>query len=415
MANLNAVTITRGRTGANTLSLGDGISAIIIACAATANTAHGEIKTLFNSVDVASAGFTEAFDTDNNVNATRHLTEFYRMGGEGQKLYVMLVPAATTMVEILEDAEEQYAKKLLVAAKGEVRQLAVAVNNTAAVVSLNGLPTDVYNAIPKAQGLADWAFENHFPCQVLLEGYAYSGPAASAADLRAIENVKAPKVSVFIGQDYNYADTKTGAAQKFADVGTALGTVAAATVEQNIGDNEVFNLTDATVDAWLEPGISSHQKNEDVFSDLQTLENKGYIFGYEYAGLEGVRWNGDHTCTEIILDAQGNINEHTIAYGRTHDKAIRLLRTALLPKVKKTYPVDPATGKLPIGVQQYFKDIGNGVFAEMQRRNEISGGETFVDPESDLVVEKVLKTSYVIVPYGTIGEIRGTSNIKNRL
>lgn len=414
MSDLNGVNITKGRVGANTLTASDGISALIIACPAPAGLAHGVAKTFFNPNDVTAAGFTEAFDTAENVNATRHLTEFYRIAGEGQKLYVMVVPQDTTMVEILEDAA--FAKKLIVAAKGEIRQLAVAVNDEAETITmLNGLPADVYNSIPKAQALYNWAFENNFPLQVVLEGYSYKGAASSAADLRDIENVDANKVSIVIGQDYDHAETKTGNAQKLADVGTALGTIAAATVEQNIGDNEVFNLTDATRSKWLRPALSSHELNEDVFSDLQTLEDKGYIFGLNYTGLEGVRWNGDHVCAKVVQDAEGNINEHTIAYGRTHDKSLRLLRTALLPKVKKSYPVDPSNGQLPIGVQKYFKGIGDEVFAGMVRRKEISAGEMFVDPTSDLVTEKVLKTTYRIVPYGTIGEIKGTSNIKKSL
>lgn len=412
MADLDGVRIGRGRIGANTLNQGDGISGLIIAAPATATTPLGVVKTLFNPADAITAGFTEAYEVL-GLNAARHISEFYRMKGEGAKLYVMLVDPATTMTEIVE--EEEFARKLLIAAKGEIRQLGVAVNPTGEIVSLDGLPADVFSAIPKAQGLADWAYENHMPCQVILEGYAYSGPASSASDLRAIENVQAPKVSIIIGQDYRYADAKTGNAQKFAEVGTALGTVSAATVEQNIGDNEIFNLMDATVDAWLEPGLSSHERNEEVFNDLQTLEDKGYIFGFVYSGMEGARWNNDHVCAEIIQDAQGNINEHTIALGRVHDKSIRLLRTALLPKVKKSYPVDPSTGQLTIGVQKYLKGIGDEVYAGMVKRKEISAGEMFVDATSDLITEKVLKTAYTIVPYGTIGEITGTSNLKTSI
>lgn len=412
MANLNGVSIKKGRLGANTLTKSDGVSALIIGCPATPQLVHGVVKTLFNSVDVVNAGFTSAFDGV-GINAYRHLLEFYRTAGEGQKLQLMIVPQNTTIAEILED--ENYAKKLLIKSAGEVRQLGIAVNPTIPTVHLNGLPQDVYQSIAKAQNLHNWSFENHFPCQVLLEGYDYKSPASAVADLRGLPNLPAPKVSVIIGQDYNHADTKTGNARKFADVGTALGTLSACTIEQNIGDNEAFNITDTTKDTWIVPGLSSHQTNDEVFSDLQTLENKGYIFGFVYAGMEGVRWNNDHTCVEIIQDSEGNINEHTIAYGRTHDKALRLLRTALLPKVKKTYPVDPANGQLPIGVQKYFEGIGNEVFEGMRKRKEISSGRMFVDATSDLITEKVLKTTFKLVPYGTIGEITGTSNLKTSL
>ncbi|SNA83368.1 conserved hypothetical protein [Flavobacterium psychrophilum] len=412
MANLNGVFIKKGRLGANTLTKNDGVSALIIGCPATTQLVHGIVKTLYNSVDVVNAGFTATSDST-SVNAYRHLLEFYRTAGEGQKLQLMIVPQDTTITEILEN--EIYAKKLIIASGGEVRQLGIAVNPTIPSVYLDGLPQDVYQSIAKAQNFHNWSFDNHFPCQILLEGYDLNGSASAVANLRSLPNISAPKVSVIIGQDYNHAETKTGNARKFADVGTALGTLSACTIEQNIGDNEAFNLTDATKNTWLVPGLSSHKMNDDVYSDLQTLENKGYIFGFIYAGMQGVRWNNDHTCVEIIQDSEGNINEHTIAYGRTHDKALRLLRTALLPKVKKTYPVDPANGQLPIGVQKYFEGIGNEVFEGMRKRKEISSGRMFVDATSDLITEKVLKTTFKLVPYGTIGEITGTSNLKTSL
>jgi hypothetical protein len=248
-----------------------------------------------------------------------------------------------------------------------------------------------------------------------LEGYDYAGDAASVADLRDIPNVDAHKVSVVIGQDWVYAESRSGNRQKYADVGTALGVLSKAAVNQNIGDVESFNLTDAGKGVWMAPGLSSHQKNSDVIDSLQTLDTKGYIFGVEYEGIDGVRWNDDHTCTPIIVDADNNVNEHTIAYGRTHDKARRLLRTALLPKVKTTQPVDPKTGKVPVGVIKYFEKIGDGVFDDMKRRKEISYGKMTVDPDSDLVVAKELRFSDEIIPYGTVGKITGTSNLKTQM
>ena len=412
---LQGVEITRGKIGANTLGVGDGISALIIGSPASSGLALGEVKELFTIKDAENIGITAQFDTDNSVMVHRHISEFYRNAGEGQQLFLMLVDQSKTMVEILEDTGNAYAKKLLSEAGAKVRQLAVAVNPTGSTTYLNGLPDDVYNAVPKAQGLYDWADSHYMPLQILLEGYDYGGDASSVADLRDIPNVDAHKVSVIIGQDWAFAEAHSGNLQKYADVGTALGVLSKAAVNQNIADVESFNLTDATKDVWMVPGLSSHQKNSDVIDDLQTLDTKGYIFGYEYEGLSGVRWNDDHTCTPIIVDADNNINEHTIAYGRTHDKARRLLRATLLPKVKTVQPVDPKTGKVPVGVVKYFENIGDSVFGDMEKRREISYGKVTVDPNSDLVVEKVLKLSDEIIPYGSVGKISGTSNLKTKL
>ncbi len=415
MASLDGADIKEGKVGANALAEGTGVSGLVVAAPAAAQLAHSVVEEIYNRVDANLLGINAAFDTENNVNLYRHIDEFYRIRGEGEKLYLLLAPQATSMADILDDVDVEFAKLLLNTAKGEVRQLAIAVNPTDATVMLNNMPDDVFASIPKAQGLYNWADERFKPAQIILECYDFGTDSAAAANLRAIENVKAPNVSLVNGQDWKYADSLVGNAQKFGDVGTALGTLSAAAINQNIGDNEAFNLTDSTKDAWLIPGLSSHKKNTEVAESLQTLENKGYIFGFEYVGMDGVRWNNDHTCVEIIVDDDGNINGHTIAYNRTHDEARRRLRTALLPKVKTKQPVNPKTGLLPIGVVKHFENLGDAVLDDMERRKEITEGKTIVDPKSDLLVEKLLKVKFQIIPYGNVNAINGTSNLKTSL
>lgn len=409
---LQGVVIKKGKIGANTLNAEDGVSGLIIAGNATPKLAHGVVATIYNLVDAELLGITAETDLVNKQNVYRHIREFYRIRGEGQLLYLMLVQVETKMSDIVENAS--YARKLLSEADGKIRQIAIAVNPTGVVTLLNGLPVFVYNAISKAQALYAWADSFFMPCQIILEGYAWSGNAATTANLRELEE-NYPNVSVVIGQDYEFAESLVDNQQKYADVGTALGTLSAAMVNQNIGDNEAFNLTNTLYDAWLTPGLSNHVTCVSVMTSLETLNSKGYIFGIKYIGIDGVRWNDDHTCTEIIVDAEGNVNEHTIAYGRTHDKARRLLRVALLPKVKSNQPVDPKTGKLPVGVVKNFEKIGDTVFSDMEKRKEISFGKCTVDPNSDLLVEKILKVKFRIIPYGNVGEIIGTSNLKTSL
>lgn len=311
----------------------------------------------------------------------------------------------------------QPAKTLMAHAKGEVRQLAIVnarKDNATPVTMLNGLPEEVFNWISTAQGLYNWSYENHMPCQILIEGYEYGGNAASTANLRDLTDLEATKVSLIIGQDYGYGKTLNADLQKYADVGTALGVLSAAKVYENIGDNGQFNLTDATRGRWLEAGLSSGQSNTEAFEDLQTLESKGYIFGVTYAGLAGVRFNNDHVCAPIVLDVDDSMNEHTIAYGRVADKAVRELRRAYLPKVKTTWTVDKSSGKLSKGTLVALEDVGDNVFEDMLLRGEITYGKAYVDADSDLLVERVLRVNYKIVPKGVIGEIKGTINLKTR-
>lgn len=413
MSDLSGIKIEKGRLGANRRNAGYAISGLIISALAASALALDTPTTVYNMNDVKTLGITAEYDSDNNLNVYRHISEFYRMAGEGTELHLMLVPQTQRTANILESD----AKLLLAHAKGKIKQLAVAINleEAATITLINGMPTEVYEAISSAQGLYEWADSHFMPCQILLECYSNTGSAASSANLRELENLKADKVTLVNGQDFLYASTKTGHAQKFADVGTVLGVTAKANVNQNIGNNEIFDITDATKEIWMEPGISSHKTNKELIDDLQTLEDKGYVFGVAYTGMAGVRINNDHVCAPIEIDADNKVNEHTIALGRTSDKARRELRTAYLPKVKTDWLLDENTGKLRPATIVALEDIGDKVFGDMYRNGEITYGKATVDPESDLIVEKTLKVSYVIIPRGNIGEIRGTINFKTQV
>lgn len=411
MANLNAVDVKKGKVGANKLDNTRKVSALLVSSPVLPDLAYKTTVKIYGLFDAAQYGITQAFDIENNVNVYRHVREFFRNASEGVELNFMAVAQTETLVTITTDAAGDMLKRLLIDGDFKIRQLAVALNPTVAGVPVDGLVPDVFNAIPFSQGIAEWAYNQFMPSHIFLEGYQLGGLSSVVPNLRDIENVQATKVTMVIGQDWQYAETKTGIAQKFADVGTILGICSAAAINQNIGDNEAFNLTDATKSAWVVPGLSSHQKIKEVFEQLQTFENKGYVFGITYPGLAGVRINNDHVCAPIIIDSEGNINEHTIAYGRVMDDAARQLRTAYLPKVKKTYPLD-ATGKLLTGVRVGLEAIGDDIFSDMQKATEISKGKTTIDPTSDLVIAKELKVAFDVQPTGVIGYINGTINLK---
>ena len=412
MANLKAVDIKKGKVGANRLDNNRRVSAIIISSPPITELPFKTTVVLYGLFDAVQYGITPQFDVTQNANVYRHIREFYRMAGEGIELHVMIVDRTETMQSICQDVAGDKLKRLLLDADGKVRQVAVAINPPAAPVLVDGLPSNITASIPLAQGTAQWAYDNFMPTHIFLEGHGLGGLASVVPNLRDIENVAGTKVTVCIGQDWNYAQTKVGTAKKLADVGTVLGICAAAAINQNIGDNEAFNLTDATKSAWLVPGLSSNVANKEVYAQLQTFEDKGYVFGISYPGLAGVRINNDHVCAPIVIDSEGNLNEHTIAYGRVLDDCCRQLRTAYLPKIKKTYPVNEA-GFLPAGVRVGLETIGDSIFTDMENAVEISSGKTTIDPLSDLLVAKELKVAFNVQPTGVLGFLNGTINLKS--
>jgi hypothetical protein len=412
MANLNGVTTTKGKIGPSVLAPKTSTSLMIITGYDVLPEPNGLFHIIYNMKDAELVGITPEADELQPAHVFRHISEFYRIAGEGTKLYVAIRPVIENIQTILTNigTANSIAQNILAATDGDVRQLTIA-DNSPLGASIDQLEATLINSLPLAQGLANWAYDNHFPLRILLEGRNWAGNSAVTKNLRTLNFAN---VAVVIGQDHLYASA-TAASNKFADVGTALGTLAAADINQNIGDNTAFDLTNDTKGKWLKPGLSNNIANRLQIAALQTLEDKGFIFGITYVGMAGVRWNNDHVCIPVVIDSDGNINEHTLAYGRTVDEAVRGLRSVLLPKVKTRQPVNPATGLLPPGVVKNFDGIGDTLFGDMVNRGQISGGKTTTDPSSDLIVEKVLKVSYAIVPTGTIGEIKGIINIQNKL
>ena len=428
MGSLKGVNITRGTLGANVLDRDDAICGLLangVAVAADAGAgiigiAVGQTVKITSMKEAAAYGIDAAYDTANNVRVFRHISEFFRICGEGNTLYLMFYPGKP-------DAAfgATYGKKMIADAEGKIRMLAVSwtpqLVEEAPDLYEGGFGGYMSTAIPAAQAFCDWTFETFRPCQVILEGYGYDAVnAASATNLRELQvdgnTYEGFKVSVCIGQDYSFADGLDAVGKKMADVGTMLGSLAYRSANQNIGEVSGGDLMNAKQEKWLIAGLSNHQTIADMDGDLEALDTKGYIFAIRYAGYAGLYWNNDHTATPIIKDAEGHFNEYTISYGRVHDKAVRNLRTALLPYVKSTQPVDKTTGLLPQAIVSYFEAVGDGVFQKMVQDGIISEGRTTVDASSNLLIApRELKVSFVIVPTGQIDEIVGTINLKTNI
>ena len=425
MGSLKGVNIQRGTIGASVIQGADAITGLLATGVAVeadvangiSGIALGQTVKLTSLTDAEAYGINEAYDSTNSLSVYRHVSEFYRICPNAT-LYLMLYSGN------MEAAfAEEYAKKLIVDANGEIRILGIANTPTEeATEYLNGFPEDVFGSIQLGQQLYDWAFSTFRPCQVILEGRDFNvANAASALDLRNItindQVLEAFKVSVCIAQDWKFADELDPIRKKMADLGTMLGSIAKKAVNENIGEVEGGNLVDVTNNKWLVAGLSNHQTVAGWDSQLEALDSKGYVFAISYTGIAGYYWNNDHTCTPIKKDKEGYFNEYTISYGRTHDKAVRDLRTCLLPKVKSTQPVDPNTGKLPQTLVTYFERLADDdVFNTMAAEGLITAGKTTVDPNSDLLISpRELKVSFVLVQTGQIDEIKGTINIKTSI
>lgn len=429
MSNLRGVLISKGDVGVSVRNL-DGVSALLINAPAIApaegviGITHGEVYELNRLKDALDYGINAAYDADNDVMVYRHISEFYRIAGDGTKLFIMLCDVAKDMATMISD----HGHALVAGAKGEIRLLAVGYcpAENYAPVHVDGLEPIVFAAISEAQLLHDWSFDTDRPLNVIIEGRGITGLAAAIQNVRDIQvggiTTEYNNVSLCIGQDWDYAEGLAGAAKKMADIGTLLGTLARISVNNDPGevgeegDSTNLNLTNTKKLVWISAGLSNHQKITAVEDDLQTYNDKGYIFGISYTGVTGYRWNEGHVCAPVVVDDEDNMNVHSIPLGRTQNKLSRLIRKYLLPKVKSTVLVDTATGKLPTGMVKYFEGIGNKAFDELLSAGEISGGNTTVDPNSDLLSgDKELVCGFTMVPTGIVGQVSATVKVKKTL
>lgn len=403
---LRGVIIKEGRVGQN--ALGDGrefglvANGVVVVGKIQLQTAYK----LRRPSDAVALGVDAAYDTANSVQVYRHISEFYRRAGEGKVLWLILSPQASKPADMVADA-----KKLVVEANGTISDVVFAYNPASGYVDtlVDGINSDVKLAIPALQSFADWADANDMPLHCILEGRAVSDTLSACTDLRAMT---APKVTLVVGQDWSYAETRGAIGKKFADVGTFLGVLASQAWNRNPGEVATQNLADEKLSIWLIGGLSNHKKYSEMYADLETLNDKGYVFPIRYQGLSGNWWNDGHVCTPITVDAAGNMNQHTIYYSHTMDMAKRALRLAYLPELKR--PVELVNGKLDQTSVDYYNAVGDMAFMRLAGSDLISEGKTHTDKDSDLLAAKLLKLQFSVIPTGCVNAIEGTINLKNQ-
>lgn len=187
-------------------------------------------------------------------------------------------------------------------------------------------------------------------------------------------------VSVIIGQDGAgvaaelYADAANAAKASVSALGDLLGAVSKAKVHESIAWVESFPTNIAV------PAFGDGKKYRDLDEAvIETLDTSRYIFLRTYDGLAGSFFNDNHTLDEPTSD-YAYINEV-----RTMDKAVRGVRTYLLPKLGRPMKVDADTGKLERTAVEHLITTGNKALEEMEKAGELSGYRFDIDPDQNIL------------------------------
>lgn len=372
---------------------GDMISALIAGGVAVVGGVQLNIAYRLKGIkDAIALGITADYDTTNTVLVFEHLNEAFRVNPDAD-IYLMLVAQTVSYADIL-DKTKTHAKRLLQETNGDVKQLAVAYNPAVAVTDF----TATSAAILKAQELATEEFVQHRPVDIILEGkgYDYAAPIN-------FRDLNCPDVSIVTGQALSIANAHASF-NSYAAIGTALGAISYAAVNENISWVEKFNMYGGSMTA---AGISGDAINSISEGTKETLNDQGGIFFRTHTGKAGIYFNDSHTCTEITSDYAYIENNRTIK------KAVRAIRSVILPRLGSPVLIDEETGQLGPEVIKSYESDGRRALEEMLSRNEVSAIDIYMDPSQNVLSTSELAMEFELIPTGTARKIKATVGFKN--
>lgn len=253
---------------------------------------------------------------ENNPGLYRQVKDFYAEAGDGTELWLMGFAASSTFASVLDKDTAAGAKALLRASNGKIRGLIAFKTPAEGSVSTpkNGLDSDVAAALPKAQGLGEWATDElRAPIFTLLEGYAFTG---NAADLTALTTMQHNRVGVVIGD--------TTPDSRNACMGIVAGRIAASPVQRKISRVKDGALTPLGIYLGALPTEQA---------DVETVHEKGYITFRTFVGKAGYFVADDNLATGVEDDYRSLTNRRVI------DKAYRIAYNTLLESLNDEVPI----------------------------------------------------------------------------
>lgn len=332
------------------------------------------------------------------VSATSHpvlhyqVSEFFRINS-GAKLYVQSVASSDqnyTEVKVLQNF-----------AQGKIRQLAVCDFKTAS--------SNLQTCVKKLQAIATELSGRITPLSILFSLKIETSEMTSLPDLHSMES---DKVSVIIGQDgAGRGNFLHQTHPSLSCIGTMLGALSKAKVHESIAWVEKQNLVTTAYDKSFTGGrAATLEMDVPAFCDgsklgdytpqqLDSLNDKGYIFLTQYSGSAGTYFNDSFTASAL------NSDYAYIENNRTLDKAIREVNRVLVPKISAPAYIDPDTGYLEAANVAALEALCDEPLDAMKRNGELSGYKVFINPNQRILQASKLEVVIKIVPVGTLREM----------
>lgn len=271
---------------------------------------------------------------------------------------------------------------------GRVRQLAIWCGDKA-------FAADDLTAI---QGVADALDEENAPLSVL-----YAPKVSAVRDMPAdVAGANQCRVSVVIAQAGSgtgaelYADEDNGEAKaSVSAIGVVLGLLSSAAVHQSISWVKNFP-TGVNVPAF---GDGTLYRDLDR-ALVEQLDGGRYLFFVTHVGQAGSYVNDSHTMDSATSDYA------MIESVRTMDKAVRGIRTYLIPELGSNIYIDADTGKMQAHSVSHLEMTANKALEDMEKAGELSGYKVEIDPEQDVLSTSEVEIVIKQVAVGVMRRIR---------
>lgn len=315
-----------------------------------------------------------------------HIAEFFRANPTGV-LYVGIfdVPVSFDGTEVT---------TMQTFANGKMRQIGVY------------YPEETFSTafITALQLVYNTNYDLHQPLEIYFGGDFVGVALSSLTDLGLLD---AENVHVIISQDGDALGAELFAAVGYSitTLGNALGDTSAAKVSENIGWRAKFPNSDGTeleVIAFANGDLYTALAS----SLLNTLDSYHYMFLVKNIGITGSFYNDTFSAVTATSDYSRAERNRTI------DKAIREIRTLLLPSLNAPLYVN-ADGTLTNPTIAYFKAQAEVPLATMQSNGEIGappdgnggglpapGYQVIIDKTQNVISTSKLVMTVKIIPVG---------------
>jgi len=304
-----------------------------------------------------------------------HAAEYFRTNPNGELyIYIVPVPVGSYTYNEIYELQKQVG--------GEIRQVGVFANAvTFATAEIDAL-----------QLVTDKLEAEYMPLQIVYGADFTSFTFSTLPDLSELSTA-APNVSVVILTD---GDAYGSTLSKNAAVGTTLGVMSKAKVNESIGWVQKFNIASTEFNV---PKLVTGEFVEDLTAtQIEGIDDKHYLFGVKHTGITGTYFYDSWTCDAVTSDY------NDIQLNRTYQKAFRGIRENLLPLLNSPIKVKTG-GLLSNGAVSSFETSASKPLFDMTKNGELSDYSVVVLNVDNIFETKQIKINIRMLPIGTAREV----------